>query len=564
MSTGYYTEGKVVDGVNTGGGTFVEGTPPVITPKGLTGSTTPYVVPPSSPSIPAAAPTVTNPPGTTVDDLGNIVPTSVSTPTDGAPPNKLAALFSKIGGLNDLLATKGDVTKQLQDQNQLGIKTEAAAKSYNAYQQAKNDAAMRQQTIGSNPTGMTAAGVSEVASDTQRLDNMNLSNLAIVANADQGLLEASQKNIQDKLDAQFKPIQEQIDNQEKFLQLNQNDLTDSEKAQMQEKIDKTKTDSSNVQSTADDLHKTLLANNAPTSVYSQMDKVNNNFIAGKINAAQAQDQLYSIAAPYGVNKTEELYKKAQLDKLNADIAKTNAETKGLGTVPTITNPSAAPYSAALSVILGSSKFTKEQKQSVIDAINSGQDPLSVIKNNAKNIMGQTEASKLTNYETAKSQMNDLNGLLSQYYQNGGNTGILSGTYESTINKLGQVNDPKLVGIATQIATALQIYRNAVTGTAYSVQEGKSIESIFPGINKTEGLNKAIIDGRLNAFDSTIDGMYKSTLGEKTYNDLKNIQTKQTTAPIVDTVTKSATVGGQKYTFPTIDDMNNFLKAAGYK
>jgi hypothetical protein len=147
----------------------------------------------------------------------------------------------------------------------------------------------------------------------------------------------------------------------------------------------------------------------------------------------------------------------------------------------------------------------------------------VIKNQAKNISGQTQASKIDNFEIAKNAIIDLDSQLKQFYANGGKTNIFSGNYEKTINNLGSLNDPKLVSLATQIAASLQIYRNAVSGTAYSEQEGKDIASIFPGINKTQGLNNAIIKGRMAAFDSVIDGAYRNVLGNS-YDTLKKLET----------------------------------------
>ncbi len=210
-------------------------------------------------------------------------------------------------------------------------------------------------------------------------------------------------------------------------------------------------------------------------------------------------------------------------------------------VPTITNPQAQKYAGALSVILGSANFTKEQKASIVNAVNNGEDPVSVIKNQAKNVMGQTEATKITGYETAKAQVQDLQTLLREYYANGGETSFLSGNYEKVINKIGEVDDPNLVNIATQIASALQIYRNAISGTAYSVQEGTDIASIFPGINKSKGLNTAIMKGRLAAFDSTIDGAYRSAL-DKTYDSLKTetTPTSKLSADIQNIVTSNLT------------------------
>ncbi len=180
----------------------------------------------------------------------------------------------------------------------------------------------------------------------------------------------------------------------------------------------------------------------------------------------------------------------------------------------------SPYAGALSTILASGKFTKDQTAAITRAINSGEDPVTVIKNNAKSILGATEAGKLGNYEVAKSTMTDLQNSLSEFYKNGGKTSYLSGNYENVVNKLGEVKDPRLVELAVQIQSQLQVYRNAVSGTAYSVQEGADIASVFPGINKSQGLNESIIKGRQKAFDSTIDGFYKTAIGDKAYNSLK--------------------------------------------
>lgn len=228
---------------------------------------------------------------------------------------------------------------------------------------------------------------------------------------------------------------------------------------------------------------------------------------------------------YEMLKEQIKTEKAQQLKLSVDTAKTYADIKKIKADIVASNPSINPeqagkFAGALSVILGSDKFTKEQKAAVTNAINSGQDPLTVIKNQAKNIMGQTLATTLDKYETIKAQQTDLQNLLSDYYSNGGKTGIFKGNFEKTLNNLGQVSDPKLVEIATNIAGSLQAYRNAISGTAYSAQEGKDIASIFPGINKSEGLNTAILKGRLNFIDKTIDASYRNVLGGS-YDQIKD-------------------------------------------
>lgn len=211
------------------------------------------------------------------------------------------------------------------------------------------------------------------------------------------------------------------------------------------------------------------------------------------------------------------------DNWNGDTSQLKSIHKGLTPEQTADHaggpPVTGPYAGVVQTILGSGKFTKDQAKAIANSINNGEDPATVIKNQAKNIMGQTEATSLTKYESAKSSLQDVQKSLADYYAAGGKTDVFSGNYEKVINKLGTLNDPALVDLATQIQANLQIYRNAVSGTAYSAQEGTDIATIFPGINKTEGLNTAILKGRMKAFDSTIDGTYKATIGSA-YDKLK--------------------------------------------
>lgn len=210
---------------------------------------------------------------------------------------------------------------------------------------------------------------------------------------------------------------------------------------------------------------------------------------------------------------------------------TNKIIKTLGVASDGVGAGAGKGSAIAETIIASGKFTKEQAGYIRNAINNGEDPLTVIKNNVKNIMGQTEATKLTNAEATQSAMKDLKKSIQDYYDAGGNTNIFKGNFEKVTNNLGEVKDPKLAQLAVEVQAQLQAYRNAISGTAYSDQEGRDIESVFPGINKTKQLNDAIFAGRDKAIQSQIDGLYKSALGEKTYNKL--IQSEnQSNQPII--------------------------------
>ena len=152
-------------------------------------------------------------------------------------------------------------------------------------------------------------------------------------------------------------------------------------------------------------------------------------------------------------------------------------------------------------------------------------------------------------EAARDAMYELDKSFKAYYAAGGDSGIIKGTMEGVANRLGEVVDPRLAGLAVEVGAALQKYRNAISGTAYSVQEGKEIEKVFPGVKKGEILNDAIVKARLKVFESDIDSTYRSVLG-KAYDEMKNAQTKNDTTPQTQ-VLKSGDIGqtssGMKYT-----------------
>lgn len=269
----------------------------------------------------------------------------------------------------------------------------------------------------------------------------------------------------------------------------------------------------NAQKNAQDSIQKSIDNYGAANVLKQALATGDPTAVARINATMGNGFDLTTAASHPT--LEQQLKQAQIASAYSTVAKNNADAAA-------NNPSAGvspKYAGVIQTILGSGKFTKAQTAQIANSINSGNDPVSVVRNQAKNIMGQTEATSVTKYETAQSALNDLQSSLAEYYANGGKTGVFSGNTEKVINKLGSVQDPKLVNLTTQIQSQLQVYRNAVSGTAYSVQEGKDINSIFPGINKSAGLNTAILDGRMQALQSTIDGTYGATLGSKTYQDV---------------------------------------------
>lgn len=470
------------------------------------------------------------------------------TPTDyRAPIASVGSLLERFNQTSQAENTQNDITTQILNltKETLGkdqaLQTELANQGVPEQQkqlqdlmgqlttlQAESQAIpleVQQESVG---RGRTAAGVAPIEQSRLRENAIKSLTIGAQASALQGNISLASQLAQQAVDAKFAPAEQQLEFLKTAYQLNKDtlDRIDAKKSQELQinlaERERLLTNEKEDSLAAQKLAITAAQNGAPQDVISAITQ------SGNINDAIA------AYAPYSQNPVE-LAQAAQALELQraqtaaqwANVDKLNREAQDIGT-PAITNPEASKYQQALGVILGSNKFTKDQKASVINAVNNGEDPFTVIKNQAKDIMGQTNATTLDKYETAKSQMQDIQSLLKQYYVKGGKTNVFNGNYEKVLNNLGTVNDPELVGIATNIAAALQIYRNAVSGTAYSEQEGKDIASIFPGINKTEGLNMAILDGRLKAFDTTIDATYTNTLGS-TYKDLKASELNKSSA-----------------------------------
>lgn len=364
------------------------------------------------------------------------------------------------------------------------------------------------QQIEKSFTG-TLAGKQQALAEVQRDASIRKADLYIDKLMQQGDYDSAKAIADRKVDVQLENDRMTLDKLNFDYQENKELFTKSEQRQFelaQADRERAYEEKKTNLKTISDLSLDALQNGAPPLVASQMRN------------AKTVDEAIRIGGQY-INALDRSYKQAQLNKLNAEIAEIGADP--------ITNVDAGQYSGALSVILGSAKFTKDQKKSVINSINNGEDPFAVVKNQAKALLTGANQTKLESYEVARDTLADIGTQLQEFYDAGGSTGIFKGNFEKVVNKLGEVKDPKLVTLATQIMGNIQVYRNAISGTAYSEQEGRDITAIFPGINKSESLNNAILKGRSTLFDSVIDSTYRSVLG-KNYDELKDANTAPAT------------------------------------
>lgn len=384
-----------------------------------------------------------------------------------------------------------------------------------------------------NAEGHFGTAVSEDEAKISRQHGIDALLTSGLIQAKQGSITAARATVDRAIAAKYDPIKNAITIQNNIIQQNMNNLSRADKKLADEKLIQNNLKLKQIDDEAQNekdinaIKLEVAKNGAPNSVLSLMGN------------AKTIDQALAVSKGYLSDPLDRAIKSAQLIKLRAD----NKAALGLTTTSGLN-------AGVVNTILASGKFTKEQADAVRTAVNSGNDPLTVVKNQAKNIMTGATATKLESYENSLAAVKDLDTALKAYYNAGGNTDIFTGNLEKVTNKLGAVQDPNLVEVATQIQIALQAYRNAISGTAYSDQEGKDIASVFPSIKNGQILNNAIVAGRVKSGQNLIDGIYANTLGSA-YTDLKNQGSTDLTPKgkmgDKDFVEQSLTSQGVKYT-----------------
>ena len=165
----------------------------------------------------------------------------------------------------------------------------------------------------------------------------------------------------------------------------------------------------------------------------------------------------------------------------------------------------------------------------VDSARNTAEMTEAAKQIAKKAMGATLEAKLTNYETVAT---NLKTLQREYNTVRGSwkwkTWITEWAMQRVYNLFGLTWDKDLVNLDTQTQLAIQAYRNAISGTAYSDQERKEINKVFPWISKTEDLNKAILDASIKHYNTQIDSSYVAQLWD-VYNKLKWDETQQSSS-----------------------------------
>jgi len=133
-----------------------------------------------------------------------------------------------------------------------------------------------------------------------------------------------------------------------------------------------------------------------------------------------------------------------------------------------------------------------------------------------------ELDRLVGREEATLALADIKSSLQDFVDAGGTTGFFTGTKEQIARKIGLTTDIQLASLATRVEFAIQAYRQAISGAAFTEAEKVEYRAIYPSIGNIPELNNALIDTLQDVNGKFIDAFYNRQLGTSNYNQVKNM------------------------------------------
>lgn len=177
---------------------------------------------------------------TTVDTAVNTVPTSNQQNTQEVSNNQpmtRASLLDRVVSAISLRSKKGERTSQLNEEEGVFDKKEATTKLEGDII-AKTRAYDKQiEKVRENAGGMFGGAVEQEVARIERQKNSELADLAIQYKIAAGAYNDAISIVQTKLDAEFEPLDNEIQSLSNLYQLFGDDLTESEKMEVEKAID---------------------------------------------------------------------------------------------------------------------------------------------------------------------------------------------------------------------------------------------------------------------------------------------------------------------------------------
>jgi murein DD-endopeptidase MepM/ murein hydrolase activator NlpD len=180
---------------------------------------------------------------------------------------------------------------------------------------------------------------------------------------------------------------------------------------------------------------------------------------------------------------------------------------------------------ATTSITTSPKFSAAEAEGIMDGIDRMLENGNIngakemLKKSAIDSFGETESKVYRGKERLLAMVNAIESDLVEYQNAGGNTNLFTGTNEKVMGKIGEISDPDVAFIATKIQMAVQSYRQAISGAAFTESESKEYQDIFPSTSKTSDLNAAKIKALKEMTNTELDWVYQNRMGTDAYNEI---------------------------------------------
>jgi hypothetical protein len=169
-----------------------------------------------------------------------------------------------------------------------------------------------------------------------------------------------------------------------------------------------------------------------------------------------------------------------------------------------------------SAVTGEPATLQKDKLKDLESAVANKDYVTTFREISKSASKQLTGENKSQYDAKRIALPTIDKLLNSlqaYYNAGGNTGLLKGTFEDMEARLGNVNDPKFREFATDLKISLQEYRKNMSGAAFSEKEAKDYASVNPSSKNKKELNLSILQGMRNVFERQVDSVVEDYAGK---------------------------------------------------
>lgn len=143
----------------------------------------------------------------------------------------------------------------------------------------------------------------------------------------------------------------------------------------------------------------------------------------------------------------------------------------------------------------------------------------LLRTGVQKVLGGEEGKTLREKERTIEFLDEIKDDLRTLEATGTDTGILTGTYNEFLKKIGRTPSKRVAKIATRIRLAIINYRKAVSGAAFTESEMKEYLDLFPSVGRVGDFNLANIEALQQTFAGDIENTYEMVMGERAYKDI---------------------------------------------